>query len=367
MRIPSVLVCGLVACSGHDAPVKPDAPAPDIDAAQPRSCQRFGPLVRKGTVGRANNLPLSASGVESDPWIARDGNRLRMWFTTASRTPPHDVRIASAESADGITWTNVNDSVLRPSPNTFDAVGVETAAVVRFGGEHKLYYTADNPPDGSNRFTIGLARSPDGTTWTKAGNAFPPELAWEKPYCEGTTCFGGTLEPSLVVEGDRLHMWYAALGAIGETPSYRIGHAVSTDGTTWTRTPDPVFTGGAPGSWDEVLVSHTNVVADPAGGYHLLYFGSSVADYMKCEQAGQGGECFLTPGALGHAFSTDGRAWVRNPNNPILTSKPGEFDAWMVGGPMALIEDGMLRLWYFGSPTATSLDLRIGYATAACE
>lgn len=357
----------LIGCGGDDAPSTPDASPPEPDAAPPTACKTFGALARSGPVGRAGGAPISNSGVESDPWIVRDGDRYRMWFTTASRTPPHLVRIAHAESTDGKTWTNVADSVLPPTANTFDGEGCETANVVKRGGEYLMFYTADAPPDGSIRFEIGGARSSDGVAWTKHGSVIGPQAPWEQPFCEDDACtkrIGGPLEPSVIVEGDKLRMWYAALGVVGETPSFRIGHATSTDGTTWTRTPDPVFTGGPPGSWDEVLVSHTNVVADPGGGYHLFYFGSSVADHAKCDAAGG---CMLTPGAIGHAYSVDGIAWTRDPKNPILTSTAGTFDAWSVGGPMALIEDGVLKLWYFGTPGAVSLDLRIGLATARCD
>jgi predicted GH43/DUF377 family glycosyl hydrolase len=363
MSFKPLVICGLIACS-NDSPEAPDAAIP-IDAR--KRCASFGAFQPMGTITRTGGLPVSPSGVESDPWIVRDGDALRMWFTTASRTPPHDVRIASAVSTDGRVWRDVNDSVLPPTAATFDGEGVETASVVRHAGEYKLFYTADEPPDGATRFAIGLARSPDGVTWTKHGPVVAPQLPWELHFCENDECakkIGGTLEPSVLVEGDRLRMWYAALGVVGETPSYRIGHATSSDGVTWTRTPDPVFTVGPAGSWDEVLVSHTNVVADPGGsGYHLFYFGSSIADYQACEAAAG---CLLTPGSIGHAFSTDGITWTRNPKNPVLRAT-SSFDAWSVGGPMVLIEDGVVRLWYFGTPSAHSLDLRMAYATAPCD
>jgi hypothetical protein len=350
----------LAACSSS-----PD-PQPDASPA-PTTCRHFGPLVSQGTVGRAGGAPLSASGTESDPWVMRDGGRLRMWFTTATRTPPANLRTAYAESDDGVIWRDVHDAVLQGTPGTFDGNGVETVAVVKTDGDYTLLYTGDEPPEGSNRFAIGLATSPDGIAFTKPSTApaLPPVQSWELPFCDDDACtnmVGGTLEPSLVRDaGGTYHLWYAALGAIGVIPSFRIGHASSRDARTWTRTPDPVFTAGPAGAWDEVLVSHTNVVADPGGGYHLFYFGSSIADDAKCQAEPFG--CLLTPGSIGHAFSDDGIVWTRDPD-PVLS--PSGFGAWSVGGPSALIEDGTLKLWYFGTPTATSLDLRIGLATARC-
>jgi len=359
MRI-SIACFLLAACGPGGPPPSPDSPPPVS------GCQTFGPFQRAGKVGRAGGLPISPTGIESDPSVLRDGGKLKMWFTTANPTAPANLRSVYAESDDGQVWSNFVDSEITPTAGTFDGNGVETVSVVRAGNEYVAYYTGDEPPEGSNRFAIGRAVSPDGITWTKdAMPALAPQLSWEQPFCENDACtnkVGGTLEPSVLVEGTTYKMWYAALGAIGELPSFRIGFATSSDGITWLRHPDPVFTAGAPGTWDEVLVSHSHVVADPGGGYHLFYFGSSLADDQACNAAGG---CLLTPGGIGHAFSSDGITWTRDPANPVVDHDEA-FTAWSVGGPSALIEDGKLELWYFGEPAAASIDLRIGRATADC-
>ena len=358
----SITVVLLAACGSSTPPAPPDAPPVT-------GCTTFGPLVRAGTAGRAGGAPISSSGVESDPSVMRDGGKLRMWFTTANATPPANLRTAYAESTDGLVWSNIVDAAITPTAGTFDGNGIETVSVARAaGGQYVAYYTGDEPPEGSNRFAIGRAVSPDGIAWTKdAAPALAPELPWELPFCADDACstkVGGTLEPSVIVEGGTFKMWYAALGVLGVLPSFRIGFATSPDGITWTRHADPVFAAGAPGAWDEVLVSHSNVVADPAGGYHLFYFGSSLADDRACNDAGG---CLLTPGGIGHAFSADGITWTRDPANPVVARGAGGFGAWSVGGPSALIENGALELWYFGEPAPASIDLRIAYARADCN
>jgi len=353
------LLCLVAGCGGESRP-------PDVDAEPPaRSCRELGPITLAGKVGRAGGVALSNSGIESDPHVMRDGGLLKMWFTTANATPPHDLRSAYAESDDGLTWRLVDDAAIQPTAGTFDGNGVETVSVARDGDKLVAYYTGDEPPDGSIRFAIGRAVSTDGIAWEKhATPVIAPALAWEQPFCEDDACtkrIGGPLEPSVIFDGSTYRMWYAALGALGEVPSFRVGYATSADGITWERRADPVFTAGPAGTWDEVLVSHTNVVADPGGGYHLFYFGSSFADHARCDAAGG---CLLTPGSIGHAFSEDGVSWTRDPANPMIT--PQGFGAWSVGGPSALIEDGVLKLWYFGTPASHSLDLRLGFASAPC-
>lgn len=357
MRGISVL-CLVAACGAESRPIDLDAEVP------PPSCRRFGALTLGGKVGRADGVAVSNSGIESDPHVLRDGGLLKMWFTTANPTPPANLRSAYAESDDGLTWRLVDDAAIEPSAGTFDGNGVETVSVVRAGGELVAYYTGDEPPEGSNRFAIGRATSSDGIAWNKrATPVVAPALAWEQPFCDDDACtnrVGGPLEPSVIFDGTTYRMWYAALGALDAIPSFRVGYATSADGITWERRADPVFTAGPAGAWDEVLVSHTHVIAGPGGGYHLFYFGSSLADHARCDAAGG---CLLTPGSIGHAFSEDGVTWTRDPA-PILS--PQGFSAWSVGGPSALIEDGVLKLWYFGTPAAHSIDLRIAFASAPC-
>jgi sucrose-6-phosphate hydrolase SacC (GH32 family) len=125
-----------------------------------------------------------------------------------------------------------------------------------------------------------------------------------------------------------------------------------------------VFTPGGAGAWDEILVSHTNVVPDPAGGYHLFYQGISRAQQDQCSV--EGSCAFYTPGSIGHAFSLDGTAWTRDPA-PVLV--PEADDAFFVGGPSAVIRDGSVELFYFGIASrddANNLRAHLARASATC-
>jgi hypothetical protein len=125
------------------------------------------------------------------------------------------------------------------------------------------------------------------------------------------------------------------------------------------------FEPGGAGAWDEILVSHTNVVADPAGGYHLFYHGISRAQQALCEDPV--GCPFYTPGSIGHAFSADGMSWTRDPA-PVLV--PEGAEGFFVGGPSAVIRDGKLELFYFAIASiedASVLRARLVRATATCH
>ena len=339
--------------------------------AAPR-CRFPGPWTRTPQPMRTiGGTALSPLGIAADPSVVRRGTRYEMWFTNADSRKR--TGFARAESADGLAWTvwraptapdPVMDLVLAAPSNAWDSPGLETANVlVGPDGLYRLYYTGNRAPEGSMTYSIGMATSPDGVRWTRRDTpVLEPVAPWEQPICATpSTCrLGGVLEPSVVYDAAaRLYrMWYVGLGEPPDSfRTLRIGHATSPDGITWTRLPAPVFPLGAKGSWDEMWTSQVNVVADPGGGYHMFYFGSTPRDYRDGIE--------MQRGSIGHAFSEDGVRWERSPRNPILAPRPGQADAWTVGGPSAIVEEGRIRLWFFGNPTS-GLASEIQLAEAAC-
>jgi hypothetical protein len=345
--------------------------------AQQPLCRFPGPFKRVGVPVHhaAGGGPLSPLQIVADPSVVRLGpGKLRMWFTNADSR--NRTGIAQADSADGIAfapWRSqsardpVMDLAMAPGEGDWDGPGAETAHVLRGpDGLWRMYYTGNRPPVGSVTYAIGLATSPDGERWTRRDRpVLEPLAAWERPICAnaadpGTCRAGGVLEPSVLFDPamGRYRMWYVGLGEPANSfRSFRIGHATSIDGVTWQRTGMPTFALGKRGAWDEMWTSHVNVVADPKAGFHMFYFGSATADYREGIE--------IQRGAIGHAYSPDGLTWTRNPANPILAPRDGGVDAWSVGGPTALIEDGKLRLWYFGSPTG-GLASQVILAEAKC-
>ena len=385
--------------SGADAGASPSTDAgpsppsdarasPGTDASAPQSCRHFDALVRipGGSLQTTSGLPFNPSGIVSDPSVLFEDGRYRMWFTsvdwtngTAFTATDRAMGSAYAESDDGTVW---DDSTLRPAdpahkialvlqPGAWDANGVETPTVAPTGPQQLVsYYTGDRP-DGT--YAIGRASSSDGTTWTREESPLlEPESDWEQPVCLDppgcTQNVGGLLEPSFVFDASSgtYHVWYAGFGMHGAALSMSIGHAWSANGGAWQRAPQPVFEPGPAGAWDEILVSHTNVVPDPAGGYHLFYLGVSQAQQAQC--SAQGSCPFYEPGSIGHAFSSDGTTWTRDAA-PVLVPDATAGDGFMVGGPSAVFRNGRLELFYFGIATqsdASVLRAHLSLATAAC-
>ncbi len=367
LRARVVLLAVAMACLSFVGPVLAQQP----QCRFPSPFARVGPPIHSTAGGK----PLSPLQIVADPSVVRLGpNQYRMWFTNADSR--NRTGIARADSTDGLSFTAWRDPLARdpimdlamvPPGNGWDAPGAETANVMRGpDGLWRMYYSGNRTPEGSITYGIGLATSADGIRWTRRDQpVLEGESDWERPLCtnpaDPSTCrMGGVLEPSVLFDPamGRYRMWYVGLGEpTGSFRSYRIGHAMSVDGVAWQRSPQPVFPLGARGAWDEMWTSHVNVVADPKVGFHMFYFGSAPADHRDGVE--------IQRGSIGHAYSSDGLIWARNPANPILSPRPGGPDAWSVGGPTALVEGNRLRLWYFGSPTG-GLVSQVILAEAAC-
>ncbi|HSG67596.1 MAG TPA: hypothetical protein VK994_02740, partial [Bacteroidales bacterium] len=140
------------------------------------------------------------------------------------------------------------------------------------------------------------------------------------------------------------HMYYAGFDGV----SYRIGHATSTDGINWAKDPlNPVLDVGPIGSWEESLVYVPCIVHDGTI-FHLFYDGA----LGWAEN-------------VGHATSTDGSNFTKDPANPVLTiGSPGSWDDTQVF-PMSgsvIYENNTFKMW-FGGGNASNV-WQVGYATS---
>ena len=117
--------------------------------------------------------------------------------------------------------------------------------------------------------------------------------------------------------------------------------------TRWQDAPEnPIVRPGVKGEWDEWAVMSMSVVR-VGDTFHLYYEGgaSGVADLQ-----------------VGHATSTDGLTWVKDPTNPVLRpGAPGEWDDGATWDPFVLHEDGVFKMWY-GGERAGHRDFQCGYA-----
>lgn len=113
-------------------------------------------------------------------------------------------------------------------------------------------------------------------------------------------------DPTVLKEHDTYRMWLS--GGLPISPiTVSVFHATSADGVSWKVDPTPQIQPGAAGAWDGTMIETPSVIK-VGDTYHLYYCGC-----LDCS-AGQY--------SLGHATSTDGVHWTKDPRNPILTHQP---------------------------------------------
>jgi predicted GH43/DUF377 family glycosyl hydrolase len=194
------------------------------------------------------------------------------------------------------------------------------------------------------RVVICWATSVDGLAWQPQGIAIAPEEPWEK---------SAVMCPSLLREpGGLYHMWYS--GGEQYEPD-AIGYAASEDGVHWRRLEEPVLRPDPQSGWESERVAGAHVFRE--GEYlYAAYIGFANG---------------FEDSSIGIARSVDGIQWERHAGNPVVTrGKPGDFDAINVYKPFVVIDGDEWRMWFNASSSADAPDEnppnrieQIGYAS----
>jgi hypothetical protein len=180
-RVPYMLFTGLAESPDGARPFERVSPVPVLDRTPEEPFSRSAPCVlaegagfrawywscerwtRDGDWVHYNNVirtAVSADGVrwESDPkpcvvpggddysvgrpWVVRDPDAYRMWYSIRSRTQPY--RLGYAESADGVRWVRRDDAVgLDRSADGWDSEMVCFPCVVDAGGRRLMFYNGN--------------------------------------------------------------------------------------------------------------------------------------------------------------------------------------------------------------------------------
>ncbi len=267
-----------------------------------------------------------------------DGIIYHMWYSGSDGST---FRIGHATSDDGFSWTKdlMNPVLDIGSASSWENYNVFMPSVLLVDSIFHMWYNGD---DGYNE-RIGHATSIDGTNWIKDVNNpvldLGPSGSWDDfeifPMA-GSVIFIDTM----------FHLYYGGIGM--SQGQYAIGHATSTDGSTWTRnSQNPIMEAGYWGDFDDFGVIPGSVLFD-GDTFEMWYSGCDDTYYRY---------------RIGYAFSTDGINWTRDTaNNPVIDYGPsGSWDHQRAWYASVLYDDntGHLKMWYTGGEFYTG---RIGYA-----
>ncbi len=245
--------------------------------------------------------------------------------------------IAMASCSTVAKWGHGSKYTLNPvlSPGTsgaWDDDRVGSPSVIYEHGLYKMWYAGYD----DSVWKIGYATSTNGNTWTKYGS---------NPVLSGTSGewdASDVGDPWVVKIGQTYHMWY--VGSTGASGGF-IGHATSTDGTSWTKdSANPVFGPDPETGWEQYYVGNPCVLWEN-GQFVMYYSGSYVANSKH---------------RVGRAFSPDGGNWTRDRANPVLdwgNSTTWNDDGIMLGS--VFVEGGYHHVYYQGY---NGSNWQIGYA-----
>ena len=214
------------------------------------------PIVVAGASGSWNE-----SGV-SQPTVLR-ASPYAMWFSGWDSSNLDSIGYATSNY--GITWTHYasNPVLTSGASGSWDDYGVYGPCVIKEGGTYKMWYTGYSAS--SKVAQIGYATSTDGSSWTKHSSNPVLTIGSSGKWDEA-----GVGAPSVIKDGSTYKMWF---GGSDVAQWWQIGYATSTDGISWTKyASNPVVTYGFSGSWNAWGVDAPSVVKD-SSTYHMLYIG----------------------------------------------------------------------------------------------
>jgi len=299
-----------------------------------------------------------------------DSAYYKMWYSDGSGGT------YVTQSDDGINWTNINTTTGLTNSHHCQAVyfplgfngansGLNPSSATMY---YRIWYwdTVLAPPDSVpySINSIRYAESQNGINWfndqaiqqvglTVVDNTVPSN--WNRGSYGPIDVFynlnGSNSLDDTNIWNNKFVMYYdGTTGGVEE-----IGLAYSTNGILW-KGYGRVLERGGSGTWDSDYTTYGTVVKI-GDTWHLWYSGGRT-------QAGDG---------IGHATSSDGINWQRDPNNPIFYKNDGilwrndrTYTPSVLYDPNGF-ETGScpnLKMWFTGK---TGSEYTIGYANACVK
>ena len=198
--------------------------------------------------------------------------------------------IEALQSGSSVSVPENASVVLKPGPYDFNCNHVFDPAIVSWGKEFFLYYSAV----GKRNDSIGLATSSDGIRFNK----------YPRPILSGRS-------PEVVFCEDKLFLFYVKRPC---GHGYRIYSVESTNGISFQETrKEPVVGEGEPGEWDHYEVTTPRIFR--RGEFYFLLYAAS-----------QNPERVDLPDGFGLARSSDLQNWKKYPYNPVF--RLGQKGSW---------------------------------------
>ncbi|WP_392544315.1 glycosyl hydrolase family 32 [Oryzobacter telluris] len=268
-----------------------------------------------------------------DSWYVRDGDTHHAFFLTARRDLPHpddrhlNVSVGHATSTDLRSWT-VLPTALSPSATpAFDDLATWTGSVLRHDDLWWMFYTGASRATKGLVQTVGIATSPDLTTWTRVPQS-PVSQAdpqWYELLDREVWHDQAWRDPWVLHHDGEFHMLVTARVPDGPTRQRGvIGHCTSPDLMTWTAGPPLTLPGAGFGQMEVPQVA----VVD---GVPVLLFCCGTEELDPAGPHERGGMFSVAGDGLLGPF--DASAARRFPHESLYAARLVEHEGswWLLG------------------------------------
>lgn len=254
--------------------------------------------------------------------VIQDGETFHM-FSNAFSAWPGNISVRHLTSTDLVTWVPAADEPLYRSEDVpFAPSATLTLGGAVIDGTWTLFFHTFERSDRPGSIGRATGPSPDGP-WTVDPDPIlePGESgAWDQLQ---------VLRPSLVRAGDGWLLFYQGVREPGVAA---IGVAISSDGRTFEKVPEPVLSGI---EWTQGWLDRPEVVATEEGLF-MLFQGIG------------------TNGPLGAARSSDGLSWELLGDGPVFDEDiQTRFTYWQ--GELVATDSGLVFFLEAGGPRETNL------------
>jgi len=222
-------------------------------------------------------------------------------------------------------WQRLSpEPIISPRGDGFESAGTFNPSVIMHEGKFVMLYRAQ---DKKGKSSLGYATSEDGIHFTRRAE---PVFVGEAPYEKG----GGVEDPRLVEIGKTFYLTYTGYNNVDDHSSERgnaqLCLATSKDLIHWDR--DGVLLPSYQGRWNVKWTKSGAILDEKVNGKYWMYFLG--------DAKGQDTQ-------MGIASSEDLVHWTEALDHPVLSSRPGMFDAHDVepGPPPILTPDGIFLIY----------------------
>lgn len=226
-------------------------------------------------------------------------------------------------------------------------------SVLKIGDQYIMYASSDHSFDGN--IAIYRLVSADGRKWSlnpsrPVFSANPDSTSWDHRAVE---------TPSVVFFKNKYHMFYTGYPVSHKDPSsYKIGHAISDDGITWTRDASYILAPTNPAGKPN-LEFNQYIVAEPAA----VVFNNKI--YLYFSAVGANARVDTTFQVIGLSVSANGRTWT-TPRTALIPNQSIHPRSTWIGysTPSAAVISGKMHLFFDVVQDSPWKQLRIHHASS---